>query len=51
MALDVGLISGDAVFHNVPGLVVHEPREGDDRALQYVPEVIGRRAPGDPERY
>jgi len=35
MALDVGLISGDAVFHNVPGLVVHEPRR-DDRALQYV---------------
>ena len=26
MALDVGLISGDAVFHNVAGLVVHEPR-------------------------
>lgn len=26
MALDVGLISGDAVFHNIPGLVMHEPR-------------------------
>lgn len=26
IALDVGLISGDAVFHNVPGLVVHRPR-------------------------
>jgi len=25
MALGVGLISSDAVFHNVPGLVVHGP--------------------------